>query len=163
MVQPSLNPMACRKFEAELVTLDGKVRAIGSNYEPLIYTDHIRQTARIIIDKMTAAQESELKSNVETPISIKTPIDEKAKEIILTEEMKKLSVASEEKKEVSPKVNGEEVKCQQINITPDKKTKLILQFMYYPEYIAIGHKVVIHDANLQAIGKITKVFFDETP
>lgn len=71
--------------------------------------------------------------------------------------MKNQSDLNEEAKPPCTQPNAEQL----ITLNPDQRTKLTLQFMYYPEYIAVGHKIVIHDANLQAIGKITKVFFDE--
>lgn len=50
IIHPSLHPIACRKFEAEIASFDTKPRVISSNYQPLVYTDHIRQTAQIIME-----------------------------------------------------------------------------------------------------------------
>ena len=40
----------------------------------------------------------------------------------------------------------------------DKKTKLIVEFLFNPEYISVGQKVIINDQILKAYGVITKIF-----
>ena len=47
----------------------------------------------------------------------------------------------------------------EITIGPaDKKTKLIVEFLFNPEYISVGQKIIINDNSLKACGVITKIF-----
>lgn len=55
--------------------------------------------------------------------------------------------------EASPEFN-----FQEIEIFPDKKTTLIFQFMYQPEYIGVGNNLIINMDYLKAFGKITQIF-----
>ena len=43
-------------------------------------------------------------------------------------------------------------------ISSTTKTKLILEFMFNPEYITVGSNVIINDQSLKAFGVITKIF-----
>ena len=40
----------------------------------------------------------------------------------------------------------------------DKKTKLVVEFLFNPEYISVGQKIIINDQSLKACGIITKIF-----
>ena len=40
----------------------------------------------------------------------------------------------------------------------DKKAKLTVEFLFNPEYISIGQKIIINDQSLKAYGVITKIF-----
>ena len=40
----------------------------------------------------------------------------------------------------------------------DKKTKLVVEFLFNPEYISVGQKIIISDQSLKAYGVITKIF-----
>ena len=40
----------------------------------------------------------------------------------------------------------------------EKKTKLVVEFLFNPEYISVGQKIIINDQNLKAYGVITKIF-----
>ena len=40
----------------------------------------------------------------------------------------------------------------------NKKTKLIVEFLFNPEYISVGQKIIINDQSLKACGVITKIF-----
>ena len=40
----------------------------------------------------------------------------------------------------------------------DKKTKLVVEFLFNPEYISVGQKIIINDQTLKAYGVITKIF-----
>ena len=47
----------------------------------------------------------------------------------------------------------------EITIGPaDKKTKLVVEFLFNPEYISVGQKIIINDQSLKACGVITKIF-----
>ena len=40
----------------------------------------------------------------------------------------------------------------------NKKTKLVVEFLFNPEYISVGQKIIINDQSLKACGVITKIF-----
>jgi len=40
---------------------------------------------------------------------------------------------------------------------PNKKTSLIFQFLYNPEYIGVGNNIIINMDTFKAFGKITKL------
>lgn len=50
---------------------------------------------------------------------------------------------------------------QEIEIHPDRKTTLIFQFLYQPEYIGVGNNLVINMDNLKAFGKITQLYSEK--
>ena len=43
-------------------------------------------------------------------------------------------------------------------ISSTTKTRLIVEFMFNPEYINVGGNVIINDQSLKAFGIITKIF-----
>ena len=49
---------------------------------------------------------------------------------------------------------------ENIIIQPNEKTSMIMQFMYYPEYLNVADKVTINDGALKACGEVTYVFED---
>ncbi len=48
----------------------------------------------------------------------------------------------------------------EIEISPMKKTKVILQFLYNPEYLIKDAYIIINENNLKAFGRITELFYD---
>lgn len=46
-----------------------------------------------------------------------------------------------------------------IKILPNKKNVLRLRFMFYPEYILVGQKLLINDTSLKAIGWIKEIYY----
>ena len=49
---------------------------------------------------------------------------------------------------------------------PNKKTTLLFQFLYNPEYIGVGNNLIINMDNCKAFGKITELIpekIQETP
>lgn len=46
-----------------------------------------------------------------------------------------------------------------IIIWPNKKNLLRLRFMYFPEYILVGQKLLINDSSLKAIGWVKEIFY----
>ena len=53
--------------------------------------------------------------------------------------------------------NQEEKEQNEIQIFPDKKTTVIFQFLYNPEYIGVGNPIVINMDNFKAFGTITRL------
>lgn len=59
----------------------------------------------------------------------------------------------------SDKNKNEKIANNEIVIGPaEKKTKLVVEFLFNPEYISVGQKIIINDQNLKAYGVITKIF-----
>lgn len=50
-------------------------------------------------------------------------------------------------------------KHSNITIYPNKKNVLRLRFMYYPEYILVGQKLLINDTSIKAIGWIREIYY----
>ena len=46
---------------------------------------------------------------------------------------------------------------QEIQILPDKKTTVIFQFLYHPEYIGVGNNLIINMEHCKVFGKITQL------
>lgn len=59
LVDPKSKPKATWTFCAELWTFDGTTKTIKNNYQPVIHTSHIRQSAKIILDKAAFPSEDE--------------------------------------------------------------------------------------------------------
>jgi GTPase len=51
LVDPKSKPRATWTFVAEIWTFDGLSKIIKNNYQPVIHVGHIRQSAKIILDK----------------------------------------------------------------------------------------------------------------
>ena len=51
LVDPKSKPRATWTFSAEIWTFDGSTKIIKNNYQPVIHVGHIRQSAKIILDK----------------------------------------------------------------------------------------------------------------
>lgn len=70
------------------------------------------------------------------------------------------TAATEESRAPHPKPEDEKTAPQDSNefyIYPDKKTTLIFQFLYNPEYINVGNKIIINTDNFKAFGQITQI------
>ena len=57
------------------------------------------------------------------------------------------------------KLTRHKKKYSSFKIYPSQKNVLRLRFMYYPEYILVGQKLLINDASLKAIGWIKEIFY----
>lgn len=51
---------------------------------------------------------------------------------------------------------------EEVQISPMKKTKVILQFLYNPEYLQKDSYIIINENNLKAFGRVTELFYDTT-
>ena len=49
---------------------------------------------------------------------------------------------------------------EEIEISPGKKTKVVFQFLYYPEYITKDSYLIINENNLKAFGRVTYIHHD---
>ena len=69
----------------------------------------------------------------------------------------KAGAIQEHKKESSELQTQAQDDLNEIQIFPDRKTTIIFQFLYNPEYIGVGNPLVINMENLKAFGTITKL------
>mmetsp|Transcript_19487 Transcript_19487/g.14165 ORF Transcript_19487/g.14165 Transcript_19487/m.14165 type:complete len:106 (-) Transcript_19487:304-621(-) len=51
LVDPKSKPRGTWTFCAEIWTFDGQTKAFKNNFQPVVNTGHVRQSARIILDK----------------------------------------------------------------------------------------------------------------
>lgn len=49
---------------------------------------------------------------------------------------------------------------EEIAIGPMKKTKVLMQFLYYPEYLMKDSRLIINENNLKAFGRVTDLSYD---
>ena len=84
LIDPKIKPKATWTFSAEIWTFDGTTKTIKNNYQPVIHTSHIRQAARIILDKVFLKKDEEDESTKRT-----TSIDEHHKSNPTSEEEEK--------------------------------------------------------------------------
>lgn len=57
-------------------------------------------------------------------------------------------------------MSNPENKIEETALTPNKKTKVIFQFLYYPEYVTKGIYIIINENNLKAFGRVTHILYD---
>ena len=163
-----MNPIASRLFEIEIWTIDDTTKSLKNSYQPILIIKHIRQGVRIKnpddiflfltdnkrlneLEKLIANDEINLANvhdNINKLVSkkknrIKQEIDKNLKDNFIKENNNK----------------NENITNNEIVIGPaEKKTKLVVEFLFNPEYISVGQKIIINDQNLKAYGVITKIF-----
>ena len=166
-----ITPIASRLFEIEVWTLDDTTKIIKNSYQPILNIKHVRQGVKIkspdeiflllsdnkrINDLEKIIEDDEINlSNVKSYINkliekkknkIKNVINENIKEDLNN----KNNIKNDKIKNLG---------LNEIMIGPaDKKTKLVVEFLFNPEYISVGQKIIISDQSLKAYGVITKIF-----
>lgn len=154
------HPVSSRVFEVELWTIDGSRRIIKNTYQPILNIKHIRQCVKIKKYNdifLFLNEDNEEKSDLEKLVE-KEGIDlfNVRNEI----EGIKIKKIEENKKFLDKKkcFSSQEANNEEFVISSTTKTKLILEFMFNPEYITVGSNVIINDQSLKAFGVITKIF-----
>ena len=136
-----------RTFMGEMWTIDGETKQIASTYQPIINCHHVRQAASIKV--VQELPDSKIRF-MEIPLVSKKPEEKKllpGKKLIRCKSFPKLSKKHKE---------GEFDKIEVNN----KRTKVVFQFIYHPEYLELGSTFVIADSTIHACGEITKIFYD---
>ena len=168
-----MNPIASRLFEIEIWTIDETTKILKNSYQPILNIKHIRQGVKIKnqddiflflsdnkrlndLEKLIENDDINL-TNVRDKINkliknkkerIKKEIDENLKDNFIKEN----NIKDEKNKK-------ENISNNEIVIGPvEKKTKLVVEFLFNPEYISVGQNIIINDQNLKAYGIITKIF-----
>lgn len=189
LVDPKSKPRATWTFAAEIWTFDGSTKVLKNNSQPVIHISHVRQSARIILDKAYLKPEEETKratsvdelhksnptsSEEEEKLNKKKQIHhlglEERNQQFKANLFSSLShsssstspqnVPEKKKGKLSDKVKKEKDVFEEIEISPLKKTRVILQFLYNPEYLIKDGYIIINESNLKAFGRITELFYD---
>ena len=152
LLDTRITPIASKLFEIEVWTIDDTIRTLKNTYQPILNIKHVRQGVKIknpdeiflfLGDNKRINDLEKIVENDEINLSnIKNNINNLIKK-------KKNNNKNENN------INNNSV----IIIGPeDKKTKLVVEFLFNPEYISVGQKIIINDQTLKAYGVITKIF-----
>ena len=168
-----MNPIASRLFEIEIWTIDETTKFLKNSYQPILNIKHIRQGVKIknqddiflfLSDNKRLNELEKLIENDDINLTnardkINKLIKNK-KERIKEENDENLKDDFIKEKNIKDEKNkNESISNNEIVIGPaEKKTKLVVEFLFNPEYISVGQNIIINDQNLKAYGIITKIF-----
>ena len=174
-------PIASRLFEIEIWTIDDTTKSLKRSYQPILNIKHVRQGVKIknpdelflfLSDNKKINDLESLVKNEEINLdnikdNIKKLIDKKK----LLKNKNKISenynnnINEDKNIKFSQNKNQKDFNDDlfsindEITIGPaDKKTKLVVEFLFNPEYISVGQKIIINAQSLKAYGVITKIF-----
>ena len=185
LVDAKSNPKAAFEFLAEVYLWEKtqEEKFLGKYYQPVINTQTTKQSCKIIFaqervnPKLEELSLTKMKSKSidpnEKPSEIKRNGAEKKKTLFKGRAQNKsfedLNVIFkvESKKEIHQKVkfektNGNRSKPKKetvLTIYPNVRNYIRLRFMYYPEYIKEGQKLLINDTVLKAVGYIKEIYY----
>ena len=168
-----MNPIASRLFEIEIWTIDETTKILKNSYQPILNIKHIRQGVKIknqddiFLFLSDNKRLNELEKLIENDDINLTNARDKINKLIKNkkERIKKENDENlkddfiKEKNIKDEKNKNESISNNEIVIGPaEKKTKLVVEFLFNPEYISVGQNIIINDQNLKAYGIITKIF-----
>ena len=179
-------PIASRLFEIEIWTIDDSTKSFKASYQPILNIKHIRQGVKIknpdelffflSDNKKINDLENIIEDDEITLYNVKDKIGKliedkkkKNKNIINNNNIKKINGINNNNvknlKVIQNKNHQKEIENEIFNVNDeitigpaDKKTKLVVEFLFNPEYISVGQKIIINDQSLKACGVITKIF-----
>ena len=167
LLDMGINPIASRLFEIEIWTIDDTTKILKNSYQPILNIKHVRQGVRIknpddiFLFLSDNKRLNDLEKIIEDDEINLTNIKEKINNLI---EKKKLKIIKEMNENLEDDLNNNKniinnKTSNEIVIgPPEKKTKLVVEFLFNPEYISVGQNIIINDQNLKAYGVITKIF-----
>ena len=160
LLDMKIYPIASRLFEIEIWTIDDTTKILKNSYQPILNIKHIRQGVKIKNpdDIFLFLNDNEKQNDLETLLEDDeinlTNVQEKINNLI-KKKKSRIKIQTDEKLEGDIKNNNK----NEIVVGPiDKKAKLTVEFLFNPEYISIGQKIIINDQSLKAYGIITKIF-----
>ena len=168
-----MNPIASRLFEIEIWTIDETTKILKNSYQPILNIKHIRQGAKIknqddiFLFLSDNKKLNELEKLIENDDINLTNVRDKINKLIKNKKERIKKEIDENLKDNFIKENNikdeknknENTSNNEIVIGPaEKKTKLVVEFLFNPEYISVGQNIIINDQNLKAYGIITKIF-----
>ena len=163
-------PIASRLFEIEVWTIDDTTKTLKNSYQPILNIKHIRQGVKIknpddiFLFLSDNKRVNDLEKLIEDDDIKLSNIHEKINKL---KEKKKNKIKKENDEDINDDINiqnKKNIKLDNISnnefeVGPaEKKTKLVVEFLFNPEYISVGQKIIINDQNLKAYGVITKIF-----
>ena len=179
-------PIDSRLFEIEIWTIDDSTKSFKASYQPILNIKHIRQGVKIknpdelffflSDNKKINDLENIIEDDEITLYNVKDKIGKliedkkkKNKNIINNNNIKKINGINNNNvknlKVIQNKNHQKEIENEIFNVNDeitigpaDKKTKLVVEFLFNPEYISVGQKIIINDQSLKACGVITKIF-----
>lgn len=150
LLDTRITPVASRLFEIEVWTIDDTTRTLKNTYQPILNIKHVRQGVKI-----------KNPDEIFLFLSDNKRINDLEK-IIENDEINLSNIKNNinlvKKKKNNNKFDSNNNSSVIIIGPEDKKTKLIVEFLFNPEYISVGQKVIINDQILKAYGVITKIF-----
>ena len=162
-----ITPIASRLFEIELWTIDNTTKSFKITYQPILNIKHVRQGVKIknpdelfifLSDNKNVNDLESLVSDKEVNLD---NIKEKLQNLFGKKRKIKInSIDSNNHDSINDNKKNGDIACSndEIKIGPNTKTRLVVEFLFNPEYISVGQKVVISDQSLFACGVITKIF-----
>ena len=168
-----MNPIASRLFEIEIWTIDETTKFLKNSYQPILNIKHIRQGVKIknqddiFLFLSDNKRLNELEKLIENDDINLTNARDKINKLIKNKKERIKKENDENLKDDFIKENNikdeknknENISNNEIVIGPaEKKTKLVVEFLFNPEYISVGQNIIINDQNLKAYGIITKIF-----
>ena len=163
-------PIASSLFEIEVWTIDDTTKTLKNSYQPILNIKHIRQGVKIknpddiFLFLSDNKRVNDLEKLIEDDDIKLSNIHEKINKL---KEKKKNKIKKENDEDINDDINiqnKKNIKLDNISnnefeVGPaEKKTKLVVEFLFNPEYISVGQKIIINDQNLKAYGVITKIF-----
>ena len=150
LLDTRITPVASRLFEIEVWTIDDTTKTLKNTYQPILNIKHVRQGVKI-----------KNPDEIFLFLSDNKRINDLEK-IIENDEINLSNIKNNinlvKKKKSNNKFDSNNNSSVIIIGPEDKKTKLIVEFLFNPEYISVGQKVIINDQILKAYGVITKIF-----
>jgi len=155
-------PIASRLFEIELWTIDNTTKSFKITYQPILNIKHVRQGVKIknrdelflfLTDNKNINDLENLVSEKEVNLD---NIQGKLQNLI--GKKRKIKINNNDSINDNKKNGDIFFSNDEITIGPNTKTRLVVEFLFNPEYISVGQKVVISDQSLFACGVITKIF-----
>ena len=168
-----MNPIASRLFEIEIWTIDETTKILKNSYQPILNIKHIRQGVKIknqddiFLFLSDNKKLNELEKLIENDDINLTNVRDKINKLIKNKKERIKKEIDENLKDNFIKENNikdeknknENTSNNEIVIGPaEKKTKLVVEFLFNPEYISVGQNIIINDQNLKAYGIITNIF-----
>ena len=165
-------------FEIQIWTIDHTRKKVKNSYQPFLHIKHVGQPVKIknpdeiYLFLSDNKKENDLEKLLDKDDVNLNNVQNKLKKLI--EKKKYLNNKdSEDKKEIKnikvmKNENDEDNNLnnpllefdREIIIGPvNEKTKLLVEFLFSPEYISVGQKIIINDQSMQlkAFGVVTKI------
>jgi elongation factor 1-alpha len=165
-------------FEIQIWTIDHTRKKVKNSYQPFLHIKHVGQPVKIknpdeiYLFLSDNKKENDLEKLLDKDDVNLNNVQNKLKKLIEKKkhlnkkdsedkkEIKNIKVMKKEKDEDNNLNNPLLEFDREIIIGPvNEKTKLLVEFLFSPEYISVGQKIIINDQSmkLKAFGVVTKI------